>query len=86
MTSNDPYDGNLQIGNKLDWKHKKRLESFVLDWKQKKDIENTIETIYVISGQLRRFQSEIEKLVFATIIAVIGHFLKKLKFEHDKRS
>ena len=31
-----------QIGNKLDWKHKKRLETFVLDWKQKKDIGNNL--------------------------------------------
>ena len=38
------------IGNKLDWKHKKRLETFVLDWKQKKYIGNNLfrlETLFL---------------------------------------
>ena len=39
----DIGNGIGKIGNKLDWKHKIRLETFVLDWKQKR----TLETIFL---------------------------------------
>ena len=54
------------------------------EWLWLKNIIGTISfgpswTSYVISDQLRKFRSEIEKLVFVTNKADIGHFLKQIK-------
>ena len=49
------------IGNKLDWKHKKRLETFVLDWKQKKYIGNNEFRNGNYQSAIKFFDEAIEK-------------------------